>query len=76
MPIDKRVGTTPIPEAVRVDEVSATVTYVGLAEPGTLTSEAKWSIQKVDETTGVVVTWADEGRFTQIWDDRAGLVYA
>lgn len=39
--------------------VSGTVTYVGIAKPGTAQSTAKWQCKKIDTTTGVVITWAD-----------------
>lgn len=59
-----------------IDDSTPNVTYVGQAVPGTATSAASWQIKKIDETSGVAITWADSGDFTQIWDNRAGLVYA
>lgn len=63
--------------ACRVDEASATVMYVGEATPGELTSTAKWRIKKVDQTSGVVVTWADgNNNFDNVWDNRVTLSYS
>lgn len=63
--------------AVRVDEASATVTYVGEAGPGAATSAAKWRIKKIDTTSGTAVTWADGNvLFDNVWDDRAALTYS
>lgn len=43
---------------------------------GSASSSAVWQIQKIDETTGMVITWADSAGFTQVWDDRVAGVYA
>lgn len=62
--------------AVRT-ETSGSVTYVGKAEVGSASSSAKWQIQKIDETSGTVITWADgNALFDNIWDDRATLSYS
>lgn len=57
----------------RVDEASATVTYVGEAEPGTLSSAQKWRIKKIEVSgTETIITWADDNPdFVHSWDDRA-----
>jgi len=71
------IRTTSVPYGTRIDEASATVTYVGKASPGTATSAASWLIQKIDTTTGTVITWADgDGDFDNVWDNRAGLSYS
>lgn len=55
---------------------TGTVTYIGLALPGTATSAASWSIKKYDYTSSPkTIKWADSGNFTQIWDNRAALTY-
>lgn len=60
----------------RIDEVSATVSYIGKATPGAATSDASWQISKLDETTGLVLSYADDvTTFTKIWDDRATYTY-
>ena len=63
--------------AVRVDEPTATLMYVGKAQPGTLTSAAGWQIQKIDTATGTQVEWANgNANFESIWDNRASLAYS
>lgn len=63
--------------ATIIDEASATVTYVGKADPGTATSSALWQIQKIDTSSGTVITWADgDGDFDNEWDNRASLSYS
>lgn len=70
-------GGDSTPYAVRVDEASATVTYVGEADTGTATSAASWRIKKIDTTSGTTVTWADgDASFNNIWDDRASITYS
>jgi hypothetical protein len=62
--------------AVRTVTVGS-ITYVGQAPVGTATSVALWQIQKVDSTSGVVVTWADgNDRYDNVWDDYATLTYS
>lgn len=58
------------------DYTTTNVTYVGKAAIGSASSSAVWQIQKIDETTGMSITWADNAGFTQVWDNRVGLVYA
>ena len=64
--------------ATRLDDTTtASVTYVGKAAIGTATSAASWQVQKIDETTGLVITWADgDADFNNIWDNRASLTYS
>lgn len=61
-----------------LDETTTTsVTYVGKAALGSATSAAVWQIQKIDESSGLVITWAGTGAFDQVWDNRATtVVYA
>lgn len=60
----------------RIDEVSATVSYIGKATPGAATSDASWQISKLDETTGLVLSYADDvTTFTKVWDNRATYTY-
>ena len=75
-------GGSPLPTetklyAVRLDEVSTTLNYVGEAVPGTADGAAAWRIKKIDMTSGVVLTWADGNtNFDNIWSNRAGLTYS
>jgi len=60
----------------RLDEASATITYVGVAAPGTATSAASWRIKRLDSTAGLIVLYADaDTNFDNIWDNRAALTY-
>jgi hypothetical protein len=53
------------------------VTYVGIAAIGTATSAAEWQIQKVDASSGVIVTWADgNAYYDNVWDNYASLTYS
>lgn len=63
--------------AVRIDDYStASITYIGKAKIGSATSSAVWKVKKMDETTGTVITWAGNGQYNQIWDNRTSLTYA
>lgn len=63
--------------ALRLDEASATVTYVGEAAIGSATASAVWRIKKLDSTSGLVITWADgDELFDNVWDNRASLSYS
>ena len=62
----------------RVDSVSAALTYVGKALPGTATSVSLWRITEItvvgDET---IILWADGNTdFDNEWDERASLSYS
>jgi len=64
------------PLIFRVDEASATATYIGFALPGTATSAATWRILKIDTTSGTFGGYADSvSTLTKVWDDRAGYTY-
>lgn len=75
-------ATNPLPTssaalALRMDEATATTTYVGEASPATLTSAALWRIKRISTTSGVVITWADgNNNFDNVWDNRASLSYS
>lgn len=59
------------------DTTTANVTYIGKAAIGSATSAAVWQIYKLDETTGMIKTWAGgTDAFDQVWDDRASLIYS
>ena len=61
-----------------IDEVDAATTYQCQAEPGTLTSAAKWRIRKILKVgTVTTITWADGNtEFDNIADDRLTLTYS
>lgn len=60
-------------KAVRLDEVSSTLFYVGEAILGSLDSDPVWSIYRYT-TSGTVLTKEWSG-LSQIWTDRASLTY-
>jgi hypothetical protein len=67
--------------AVRVDDFTTpNVTYVGRAVPGTQDNDPYWQIEKVDQTTGTVITWANgNANATNVWGapgDVALLTYS
>lgn len=71
------VTVSPAYKLLLDDTTTANVTYVGKAAIGSATSAAVWQIQKIDETSGMVITWGGTGAFDQEWDERAGtVVYA
>jgi len=63
--------------ALRLDDTSTpNVSYVGQADIGSATGSAVWQIKKIDETTGLVITWADSNdSFDNIWNNRTSLTY-
>ena len=63
------------PRALKVT-VSGTTTYVAEAPVGSSQASAVWRAKKVDESSGVVVTWADSGNYTQVATDLTALTYS
>jgi len=61
-------------KSLQVDSGS-TYVYVGRAESGSATSSAVWRICRITKSSGVKL-WADSGKYSQIWDNRASLTYA
>lgn len=64
--------------AMRVDEASETVTYIGIGDPGTLDDSAGWAIKRIAVDGNITKTeWADgNGKDDNVWDDRATLSYS
>lgn len=62
----------------RVDEASATVTYVGQAQDGSDIADPVWQIQRITSSGGATeIEWADGNNdFDNVWDDRAALTYS
>ena len=57
--------------------VSGAVTYIGEAVTGTAQATAAWRCQKIDTTTGTVITWADgNGNFDNVATDLTTLTYS
>lgn len=62
--------------AVRTIDVGS-ITYVGQAAVGSATSAAVWQVQKIDSSSGTVVTWADgDELYDNVWDNYATLTYS
>lgn len=60
------------------DVASATVTYIGKANPNAATSDPVWQIRRVTTTVGgnLSTRYADGNvEFDNIWDNRASLSY-
>lgn len=74
---------TQITKQTAVDVASGTVTYYGEAELGRATTDAKWTIKKVEVSGGITTTKypigsrrmpSDNSEFA--WDDRATYTYS
>ncbi len=50
--------------------------YIGEASIGSLTSSAVWRIKRIDNSSGLAITWAGTGSFDQIWDNYLSLTYS
>ena len=64
--------------AVRFIENSAdsNIEYYGKASIGSSDNDPVWQIKKIDNTSGVIITWADGNEnFDNIWDNRESLTY-
>ena len=65
-----------VPLATKIT-VSGAITYIGEAATGTLQATAAWRCQKIDTTTGTVITWADgNGEFDNVATDLTALTYS
>lgn len=62
---------------VELDVASATVSYIGEADPSAATSAAAWRVRRITKTgDDVSIRWADgDALFDNVWDDRASLSY-
>jgi hypothetical protein len=69
-----RVTLFPASAKRLIDEASSTLTYVGVAAPGTATSTEKaWLIEKISVSGSVTtITHATD----KAWDDRATATYS
>lgn len=60
----------------KITEVGA-ITYIAKAAPGTAQSEAKWQAMKIDESSGMVLTYADGNpNFDNVATDLTSLNYS
>lgn len=62
---------------VRVDEVSASISYVGEAQPGTGVDELLWRIKRVSVSgSETSITWANgTPEYVHAWSQRATYNY-
>jgi len=72
------ISTVSTPLASRIDEVSSSITYVGKAPIGSLSSESVWQIQRLTVSGSLtIIEFADgDGRSNNVWDNRASLSYS
>lgn len=61
-------------EALRFDQASPTLMYLGVSPYGALETEAKWKIQQIDTSSGVSIKNASQFS-DQVWSDRLVLTY-
>ena len=53
------------------------ITYIAIAKPGTTQATAAWQVKKINETTGLVITWADgDSKFNNVATDLTSLSYS
>jgi len=65
-------------EALRIDEASSTVTYIGYAAVGSKTSDAVWKIKRITKSgTETIIEYADgNSNYDNVWDNRTSLDYS
>lgn len=65
-----------VPLAIKKTPVGTT-TYLAFAVPGTTQATAAWRALKMDESSGLVITWADgNDLFDNIATDLTALTYS
>lgn len=64
--------------ALRLDDASATVSYVGESAMGVSESAAFWRIKRLTTTGSILdIKWADgNAEFDNVWTNRASLSYS
>lgn len=75
---DTLISTVSVVDYIsRIDQVSATLIYIGNAEKTALTSQAVWRISRIDTSTGIVIEYANgNGNYDNIWNNRLSLTYS
>jgi len=71
-------GQAPVADSMATKiTTSGSITYIGIAAPGTLQATAKWQCKKIDGSVAgtTVITWADSGNFSQVASDLTILNY-
>lgn len=62
---------------VQTDSNDSCIQYIGKAVTGSLTSDAVWQIKRIDDNSGIVITWADgDDNFNNVYDNREALIYS
>jgi hypothetical protein len=65
-----------VDETKLIDIVGADI-YIGVAIPGTLTSESNWKISRINTNNPISIFWADSSTlYNKKFDDRATYTYA
>lgn len=65
-----------VPLAIKKTPVGTT-TYLAFASPGTTQATAGWRALKMDESSGLVITWADgNDLFDNVATDLTALTYS
>jgi len=74
---DGVITTVSDPEAIKMTKV-AQISYFAWAKPGSLEAAAVWKAMKLDESApnSLKVTWADNGKYSQIATDLTILTYS
>lgn len=65
--------------SIMIDEASATITYVGYADPGVSEDNASWKIKRIDTSVAgqTKIKWAGGvPTKSNAWSDRASLIYS
>lgn len=61
---------------IKITQVNS-IRYLALAAPGTAESADKWQVRKIDETSGLRITWADgNASFDNVATDLTALSYS
>jgi len=68
----------PLNLSAAIDEVSASVSYIGHSLPGMSTSSPEWRIMKLTVSGSLTRQTFAEGSadFDKIWDNRASYTYS
>jgi hypothetical protein len=69
------VSTTSPALRTELDDSNDPILYIGKAPIGSNISNPVWQIAKLDTSSGLSKTWADNAGFTQVWSDRSSLTY-
>jgi len=69
--------TRDVDEKTVIDQVSATVTYVGKALPGVATSVGEWQIKKITVAGAITsIEYPGTVEYIYTWDNRATYTYS